>query len=114
MRICVGFPQGGRIASRVRVGSPRGDLRPGGYRHNGFGVTKYRLPSRSVFRFPLMIAHRLSTLRSVDEILVFDHGRIVEHGSRIDLIGDDDSRFANLLTLSLEREGTDPTSEVTS
>jgi ATP-binding cassette subfamily B protein len=65
-------------------------------------------------RTTLVIAHRLSTLRSVDEILVFDHGRVVEHGARVDLIGDDDSKFANLLTLSLEREGSDPSSEVTS
>lgn len=63
-------------------------------------------------RTTLVIAHRLSTLRSVDEILVFDHGRIVEHGNRTDLISDDDSKFANLLALSLEREGATGTSEV--
>ena len=45
-------------------------------------------------RTTLVIAHRLSTLRSVDEIIVFDHGRVVEHGDRADLVGDDDSRFA--------------------
>ena len=65
-------------------------------------------------RTTLVIAHRLSTLRSVDEILVFEHGCVVEHGARVDLIGADDSKFANLLTLSLEREGSDPSSEVTS
>ena len=55
-------------------------------------------------RTTLVIAHRLSTLRSVDEIVVFDHGRIVEHGDRTDLVGDDDSRFAQLLTISLDEE----------
>ena len=55
-------------------------------------------------RTTLVIAHRLSTLRSVDEIVVFDHGRIVEHGARTDLVGDDDSRFAQLLTISLDQE----------
>jgi ABC-type multidrug transport system fused ATPase/permease subunit len=55
-------------------------------------------------RTALVIAHRLSTLRSVDEIIVFDHGRIVEHGARADLVGDDDSRFAQLLTISLDEE----------
>jgi ATP-binding cassette subfamily B protein len=65
-------------------------------------------------RTTLVIAHRLSTLRSVDEILVFEHGRVVEQGERIELIGDDDSKFANLLTLSLEREGVPTNSEVTS
>jgi ABC-type multidrug transport system fused ATPase/permease subunit len=65
-------------------------------------------------RTTLVIAHRLSTLRSVDEILVFEHGRVVEHGERIELIGDDDSKFANLLTLSLERENAPTNSEVNS
>ena len=55
-------------------------------------------------RTTLVIAHRLSTLRSVDEIVVFEHGRVVEHGDRADLVGDDDSRFARLLAMALERE----------
>ncbi|MGB0113629.1 MAG: ABC transporter ATP-binding protein [Ilumatobacteraceae bacterium] len=58
-------------------------------------------------RTTLVIAHRLSTLRSVDEIIVFEHGRVVEHGDRSDLVGDDDSRFARLLAISLEREQRD-------
>jgi ABC-type multidrug transport system fused ATPase/permease subunit len=55
-------------------------------------------------RTALVIAHRLSTLQRVDENVVFDHGRMVEHGDRSDLVGDDDSRFNRLLTLSLEIE----------
>ena len=58
-------------------------------------------------RTTLVIAHRLSTLHSVDEIIVFEHGRIVEHGDRADLVGDDESRFSGLLTMSLEREQTE-------
>ncbi|MDX2381392.1 MAG: ABC transporter ATP-binding protein [Acidimicrobiia bacterium] len=57
-------------------------------------------------RTALVIAHRLSTLQRVDEIVVFDHGRIVEHGDRDVLVGDDASRFNRLLTLSLEIEET--------
>ncbi|MGA9278200.1 ABC transporter ATP-binding protein [Ilumatobacter sp.] len=58
-------------------------------------------------RTTLVIAHRLSTLRTVDEIIVFDHGAVVEHGNRSDLVGDDDSRFAALLALALDREQLD-------
>lgn len=66
-------------------------------------------------RTALVIAHRLSTLRRVDEIAVFEHGRLVEHGDRSRLVGDDDSRFSRLLRLSLETEEaeTSPMEEVT-
>lgn len=55
-------------------------------------------------RTTLVIAHRLSTLRSVDEIIVFERGRVVEHGDRADLVADDDSRFARLLALALDSD----------
>ena len=37
-------------------------------------------------RTTLVIAHRLSTVRELDRILVFDHGRIVEDGNHADLL----------------------------
>jgi len=40
-----------------------------------------------VGRTTLVIAHRLSTVRSLDRLLVFDKGRIVEEGSHVSLIG---------------------------
>ena len=53
-------------------------------------------------RTTLIIAHRLSTLRHVDEIVVIDHGTIVEHGDRDALVADNNSRFHHLLDLALE------------
>ncbi len=45
----------------------------------------------------LIIAHRLSTLQRVDEILMLEDGRILEYGPRKKLAADPTSRFARLL-----------------
>jgi ABC-type multidrug transport system fused ATPase/permease subunit len=49
----------------------------------------------------LVIAHRLATVQRADQILILDHGRIVEYGSREALEQDASSRFAQLLATSL-------------
>ena len=49
-------------------------------------------------RTAILIAHRLSTLDRVDEIAVMERGRIVERGSRRNLVDHGGSRFARLLT----------------
>jgi ABC-type multidrug transport system fused ATPase/permease subunit len=53
-------------------------------------------------RTVLIIAHRLSTLRDVDGIIVVDEGRVVEHGPRQDLADDPGSHFHRLLRAGME------------
>ncbi|MDP9145614.1 MAG: ABC transporter ATP-binding protein/permease [Actinomycetota bacterium] len=48
-------------------------------------------------RTVVIIAHRLETVRTADQIMVVEAGRIVEHGLREDLAGDRESRYATLL-----------------
>jgi ATP-binding cassette subfamily B protein len=50
-------------------------------------------------RTTFIVAHRLSTLRGVDRVLVFSHGRIIEDGAPAELAGRPDSHFARLLAL---------------
>jgi len=47
-------------------------------------------------RTTLVIAHRLSTVRQVDRILVFEHGRIVEQGSHDALLNLEKGRYRRL------------------
>jgi ATP-binding cassette subfamily B protein len=47
-------------------------------------------------RTSLVIAHRLSTIRKADQIVVLDHGRIVERGTHDDLVARN-GRYAELL-----------------
>ena len=48
-------------------------------------------------RTTLVIAHRLSTVRALDRILVFDAGRIVEDGSHDDLLAAGEGIYRRLL-----------------
>jgi subfamily B ATP-binding cassette protein MsbA len=50
------------------------------------------MKDRTVF----IIAHRLSTVRNADMIVVIDHGRIAETGSHEDLIGRENGVYASL------------------
>jgi ATP-binding cassette, subfamily B, bacterial len=54
-------------------------------------------------RTSIVIAHRLSTVRSLDRILVFDHGRIVEQGSHAALTARPGGIYRNLF----ERQATE-------
>ncbi len=54
-------------------------------------------------RTVVVIAHRLSTLRRLDEIAVVERGCIVEHGERADLEADTEGRYAALLRVGAEQ-----------
>ena len=63
--------------------------------------------SRAVWRLlegrtGVIIAHRLGTIRRVNDVLIIDSGRIQEHGERAALEADDGSRFRELLRSGLE------------
>lgn len=53
-------------------------------------------------RTVIVIAHRLSTLRHLDEIAVVERGRIVEHDDRAALESDPSTRYAALLRTGAE------------
>ncbi len=55
-------------------------------------------------RTPIAIAHRLSTVRDADQIVVLDHGRIVERGSHEALL-DQHGRYAALVARDREPAG---------
>ena len=54
-------------------------------------------------RTTLMIAHRLSTIIDADEIIVMDHGRVVERGGHRELL-EQGGVYAHMWALQLEEE----------
>jgi len=53
-------------------------------------------------RTGIVIAHRLQTVQRADEIMILEHGRIIEYGPRAELARNPDSRFYRLLQTGLE------------
>ena len=45
----------------------------------------------------IVIAHRLSTIRNADQVLVMDHGKIIQVGGYNKLARDKKGMFSNLL-----------------
>jgi ATP-binding cassette subfamily B protein len=53
-------------------------------------------------RTSIVIAHSLRTVQRADDIMILEHGRIVEYGPRATLANDPNSRFYRLLSTGLE------------
>lgn len=53
-------------------------------------------------RTGIVIAHRLGTIQRADEILILEHGYMLEHSDRASLALDSESRFYHLLQTGLE------------
>jgi len=53
-------------------------------------------------RTGMVIAHSLQTVQRADDIMILEHGRIVEYGPRIALANDPNSRFSRLLQTGLQ------------
>jgi len=55
-------------------------------------------------RTTIAIAHRLSTLRKADRLVVLDKGQIVEQGTHEELVGKEDGLYAKLLRMQAETQ----------
>ena len=49
----------------------------------------------------IIVAHRISTLKDADRVLVFDRGVLIEEGRFATLVGDPESRFGRMSALQL-------------
>ena len=67
-------------------------------------IVQYAIEKLLENRSAIIIAHRLSTIRNADEILVLEHGRILERGSHSQLLEDPASRYSELYTIQFEKD----------
>jgi ABC-type multidrug transport system fused ATPase/permease subunit len=68
------------------------------------GAIKGLLAGAHGARTAIIIAHRLTTVQQVDDILIVEAGRIQEYGPRQELAANPHSRFAQLLRTGLDFE----------
>ncbi|CAN1127328.1 ABC transporter B family member 13 [Linum perenne] len=61
-------------------------------------------------RTTIVVAHRLSTVRNVNTIMVLKHGQVIESGSHLDLMSKTMGEYASLVRLQASETGTDQSS----
>ena len=54
-------------------------------------------------RTTVIVAHRLSTVRNADKIIVIESGKAVEEGSHDELLGIDGGKYNNLIKIQLSQ-----------
>ena len=52
----------------------------------------------------IVVAHRLSTVRNADLILVIEKGRVIEQGCHDDLIKEENGAYANLVRRQMKAQ----------
>ena len=52
----------------------------------------------------IVVAHRLSTVRNADLILVIEKGRVIEQGCHDDLIHEENGAYANLVRRQMKAQ----------
>ncbi|PIA57360.1 hypothetical protein AQUCO_00600234v1 [Aquilegia coerulea] len=65
-------------------------------------------------RTTVIVAHRLSTIRDVDTIIVLKNGRVVESGNHLELISKKDGEYATLVNLQVSAHIKDPRQKISS
>ncbi|MBP8003149.1 MAG: ABC transporter ATP-binding protein [Chloroflexi bacterium] len=54
-------------------------------------------------RTAIIVAHRLATVQRADDILILQDGAVLEHGNRVALLADPDTRFSELMRTGMEQ-----------
>ena len=88
------------LAELTKLGSPGGDIHP----------IQAALDAVARTATTFVVAHRLTTVRSADQILVVDRGRVVERGTHDELVAKGGT-YASLVARQLKGAGDDPASE---